>query len=122
MPFSLAISARYIYSNLTGGQTAGGTETVAGQSIAADISSFYTRPIRIADRPSNLSFGMNISNIGNKIQYTETVVRDFIPINLRIGSSLNTNFDDYNKSSTTGNTVTADLDTTEFNFSVGYRF
>ena len=33
-----------------------------------------------------------------------------------------TNFDDYNKSSTTGNTVTADLDTTEFNFSVGYRF
>ena len=97
--FSIAISARYIYSNLTGGQTAGGTETVAGQSIAADVSSFYTRDIRIANRPSNLSFGMNISNIGNKISYTETVVRDFIPINLRIGSSLNTDFDDYNSMS-----------------------
>ena len=97
--FSIAISARYIYSNLTGGQTAGGTETVAGQSIAADVSSFYTRDIRIVNRPSNLSFGMNISNIGNKISYTETVVRDFIPINLRIGSSLNTDFDDYNSMS-----------------------
>ena len=29
--FSLAISGRYIYSNLTGGQLAGGEQTVAGQ-------------------------------------------------------------------------------------------
>ena len=33
-----------------------------------------------------------------------------------------TNFDDYSESSSTGNKVTADLDTTEFNISVGYRF
>nr|MBC8511013.1 PorV/PorQ family protein [Cryomorphaceae bacterium] len=44
--FSLAISGRYIYSNLTGGQSAGGIPTVAGQSIAADISGYYTKPIR----------------------------------------------------------------------------
>ena len=42
-------------------------------------------------------FGMNISNIGNKISYTETVIRDFIPINLRLGTDITTNFDDYNK-------------------------
>ena len=36
--FSLAISARYIYSNLTGGQSAGGIATNAGQSIAADVA------------------------------------------------------------------------------------
>ena len=35
--FSLSISGRYIYSNLTGGQSAGGIPTVAGQSIAADL-------------------------------------------------------------------------------------
>ena len=95
--FSLAISGRYIYSNLTGGQSAGGTETVAGQSFAADISSFYTKPISIANKKSDLSFGMNISNIGNKISYTETITRDFIPINLRLGTDLTTKMDDYNK-------------------------
>ena len=45
--FSLAISSRYIYSNLTGGQSAGGVETVAGQSIAADLAGYYAKPIRI---------------------------------------------------------------------------
>ena len=95
--FSLAISGRYIYSNLTGGQSAGGTETVAGQSVAADVSSFYTKSISIANKISDLSFGMNISNIGNKISYTETITRDFIPINLRLGTDLTTEMDDYNK-------------------------
>lgn len=97
--FSIAISARYIYSNLTGGQTAGGTETIAGQSIAADVSTYYTKPITIADKKSDISFGVNISNIGNKISYTETITRDFIPINLRLGTDVTTEIDDYNKMS-----------------------
>ena len=97
--FSIAISARYIYSNLTGGQTAGGTETIAGQSIAADVSTYYTKPITIADKKSDISFGMNISNIGNKISYTETITRDFIPINLRLGTDVTSEIDDYNKMS-----------------------
>ena len=97
--FSIAISARYIFSNLTGGQSAGGTETVAGQSIAADVSTFYTKPISLANKKSDLSFGMNISNIGNKISYTETITRDFIPINLRLGTDITTEIDDYNKMS-----------------------
>ena len=95
--FSIAISARYIYSDLTGGQNAGGTETVAGQSIASDLSMFYTRPIEIQTLESDISFGMNISNIGNKISYTETIIRDFIPINLKIGTDITTKMDDYNK-------------------------
>tara|TARA_B100001540_G_scaffold317727_1_gene352404 strand:+ start:2746 stop:3948 length:1203 start_codon:yes stop_codon:yes gene_type:complete len=95
--FAIAISARYIYSNLTGGQTAGGTETVAGQSISSDISTFYTRPTSIGGKKSDISLGMNISNMGNKISYTETITRDFIPINLRVGTDITTEMDDYNK-------------------------
>ena len=95
--FSLAISGRYIYSNLTGGQYAGGIQTVAGQSIAADIAGFYNKPIRISSKDMDLALGWNISNIGNKISYSETSVRDFIPINLRLGSALGTDIDDYNK-------------------------
>jgi hypothetical protein len=95
--FSLAISGRYIYSNLTGGQSAGGIPTVAGQSIAADISGYYTNPIRLRGKDFDLAIGGNISNIGSKISYTETAVQDFIPINLRLGTALGTEFDDYNK-------------------------
>ena len=97
--FSLAIAGRYIYSNLTGGQSAGGIPTVAGQSIAADVAGYYTKPIRIGGNDLDLAIGGNISNIGNKISYTETAVRDFIPINLRLGTALGTDFDDYNKMS-----------------------
>ena len=95
--FSLAISARYIYSNLTGGQSAGGIATNAGQSIAADVAGYYVKDIRIAKKDMELAFGANISNIGNKISYTETSTRDFIPINLRLGTALNVDLDDYNK-------------------------
>jgi len=95
--FSLAISGRYIYSNLTGGQSAGGIETVAGQSIAADLAGYYAKPIRMGGQDMDLGVGLNISNIGSKVSYTETSIRDFIPINMRLGSSLNANIDDYNK-------------------------
>jgi hypothetical protein len=97
--FSLAIAGRYIYSNLTGGQSAGGIPTVAGQSIAADIAGYYTKPIRISGKDLDLAIGGNISNIGSKIAYTETSIRDFIPINLRLGTALGADFDDYNKMS-----------------------
>jgi len=97
--FSLAIAGRYIYSNLTGGQYAGGMETVAGQSIAADLAGYYQNPIRIGKQDVDLAIGCNISNIGSKISYTETAVQDFIPINLRFGTSIGTDFDDYNKMS-----------------------
>ena len=95
--FSIAISTRYIYSDLTGGQTLqGGLGTHAGQSIAAVISSYFNKEVRIAKQDFDWALGLNISNLGNKISYTETAVRDFIPINMRFGSSIGTNFDDYN--------------------------
>ena len=94
---SLSIAARYVYSNLTGGQSAGSMETVAGQSVAADISSYYEIPVRFLNKVSDLSFGMNISNIGNKMSYTETIDRDFIPVNLRLGSAWSASIDNYNK-------------------------
>ena len=97
--FSLAISGRYIYSNLTGGQLAGGIPTVAGQSIAADISAYYTNPVRLGGKDIDLAFGGNISNIGSKLAYTKTDDKDFIPINLRLGTSIGTEFDEYNKMS-----------------------
>ena len=97
--FSLSLATRYIYSNLTGGQMAGDIQTNAGKSFAADVAGYYTNKIRFLKKDSELSFGFNISNIGNKISYTNVGERDFIPINLKLGSSININFDDYNSMS-----------------------
>tara|TARA_B100001758_G_C18417002_1_gene621092 strand:- start:13677 stop:14837 length:1161 start_codon:yes stop_codon:yes gene_type:complete len=95
--FSLSVGGKYILSNLTGGQAAGTIPTVAGQSIAADLSALYNKPMRIKDKEIDLSIGCNISNIGSKVSYTETISDDFIPINLRLGLALGGDIDAYNK-------------------------
>jgi hypothetical protein len=94
--FSGGIAFRFIYSNLTGGQYAGGTATKPGTSFAADLSSYYQKDIKIMSKESILAFGLNFSNIGAKMSYTDSKEPDFIPMNMRLGSSLTMNLDTYN--------------------------
>jgi len=95
--FSGGIAMRYIHSNLTGGQfLTGGEKTHAGNSVAADVSGFYQNDIALGKQKAKLGVGVNISNIGAKISYTESTQRDFIPINLRLGPSLTFDLDQYN--------------------------
>lgn len=93
-----AVAGRFIYSNLTMGRDVGGASTHAGTSYAADVSMFYTTPMDFKNMSGgNFSFGVNISNIGTKISYSDAnTIRDFIPTNLRIGPSLTLDIDDYN--------------------------
>ena len=91
-----ALSARYIYSNLTGGTNVGGADTKPGQSVATDLSMYYvTNEFELADKKSDVAIGLNISNIGAKMAYTDNADRDFIPTNLRLGSAFNMEIDDY---------------------------
>ncbi len=95
---SMAISGRYIYSNLTLGQFVDGQETHAGQSIATDVAFYYRRLLKFKNNmDGQWAFGANISNIGSKISYTSSTERDFIPTNLRLGPSLTLDLDDYNR-------------------------
>lgn len=96
--FSGGVALRFITSNLTGGVvTQGGASTKPGRSIAADINGFFrTNKFKISEKDAHVSVGFNISNIGAKMSYTSTKVRDFIPINLRLGSALDLNLDDHN--------------------------
>ncbi len=91
-----AIALRYIYSNLTGGIYVAGAQSKAGQAVAADISVYYEKPIDIKGMETKFTLGANISNIGNKISYTENLDRDFIPTNLRLGFGYEMNFDKNN--------------------------
>lgn len=92
--FSGGIALRYIYSNLTGGISSNNVATHAGQSVAGDISLYYTKDIK---KNGNMSFGMNISNIGSKISYTDDSKSNFLPTNLRLGGTFSHEFDEYNK-------------------------
>lgn len=94
--FSGGIALRYVYSNLTSGQFAGGIETKPGMALAADVSGYYQRDMDFNRTPAKFAAGFNISNIGNKISYSESIESDFIPINLRFGPSLTFQLDDYN--------------------------
>lgn len=96
--FGTAVSLRYINSNLTGGISTTGGQTQAGRSVAADVSLFYQgKEFDLGEIPSNLNFGLNISNIGAKMAYTDNAEKDFIPANLRLGTALNMEIDEFNK-------------------------
>jgi len=93
------LAFRYIYSNLTGGTSVGGAETKPGMSLASDVSMYYNHDIKVSDMNGNAGFGINISNIGTKISYTDDQDPDFIPTNLRVGGLFGLDFDQYNSMS-----------------------
>ncbi len=94
--FSGGLAFRYIRSDLTGGQYVQGMASRAAWAFAADVAAYYRNDISVSDRPGEIAFGMNISNIGNKITYSDDQHAQFIPINLGIGSSLRIDIDPYN--------------------------
>jgi len=94
--FSGGVAFRYIRSDLTGGAFVQGMASKAAQAFAADVSVYYRNDINVSDMPGELALGMNISNIGNKITYSDNQNAQFIPINLGIGSALKLDLDDYN--------------------------
>ena len=96
--FSLGIGIRFIYSDLARGNIgSSGVEIRAGRALSADLGALYKDNIKIGDKKWTYSIGANISNMGNKITYTTEANRDFIPINLRIGTFWNVELDDYNE-------------------------
>ena len=90
--WSGGVALRFIYSNLTGGIE----DTKPGISYAADASAFYTNKLSLGSRDGNISFGINLSNIGSKMSYTTEFDPDFIPMNMRLGTTFQVNLDRYN--------------------------
>ena len=95
--FSVGLTLKYIFSNLASGQFVNGIPIKPANGVAADISLFYTTEFEMGDKDAFLNAGMNIANIGNKVTYTSSAERDYIPSNLGVGVSLGVHFDDYNK-------------------------
>ncbi len=95
--FSLGTSLRYIYSNLSNGSFSEGQQTKPGQAVAADVSLYYKKPTQFLGQDALLAFGVNISNIGSKMSYTESGQKYFLPTNLRVGVANTWYLDSYNE-------------------------
>ena len=91
------VAFRFIYSNLTGGFYSGGEATRAGISFAADISAFYHKDITLFSKNALMAFGVNFSNIGSKMNYSDSKTSDFIPMNMKLGTAFTVDLDQYNK-------------------------
>lgn len=94
--FSGGIALRFIHSNLTGGTQVEGQDSKAGNTAAADVSVYFQKEIELGNKEAVLTSGLNISNIGAKISYTESGVKNFIPTNLRLGPGLKLKLNEYN--------------------------
>ena len=94
--FSGAVAIRYIRSDLTGGQMVGPTETHAGSTFATDVAFYYQNELRNNRKNSTIAAGINLSNIGGKISYTDGETKDFIPANMKLGVAYTTEMDAYN--------------------------
>lgn len=93
--FGVGVTARYIHSNLTGGQA--NVDTNPGNAAAVDLGAYYNKDLSIGTGQYNLAFGGAISNIGNKITYTDPQQADFLPTNIKLGTAITRELDAYNK-------------------------
>jgi len=96
---SLAVSGRFIYSNLTAGYATQGVESTAGVSVAVDVAVYWQKDVNwFPSMDAQFAWGAVISNIGSKISYNKSnIQKDFIPTNLRFGPRLTLDLDAYNK-------------------------
>ena len=91
--FSMAVVMRYIYSDMTYDD---GDENEPASAFAADIAAYYTAYPMIGMNECQWAWGFNLSNVGTKISYDGDATSQFLPCNLRIGTSFTFPMDDYN--------------------------
>ncbi len=92
--FSMAIATRYIRSDLKISLDA---DTSSANTLGIDIAGFYqTSPFDFGNNNAVFSGGINISNIGPRLNYDMGGKKSFIPTNLKLGFGLNLIYDDQN--------------------------
>ena len=93
--FSAGVALRFIYSDLAY-KGEGSDALKPASAFAADIALYHNGYINLGGHESQLGWGLNVSNIGSKLSYDSGNTSEFIPTNLRLGTSLLVPFDEYN--------------------------
>ncbi|MEM1057194.1 MAG: type IX secretion system outer membrane channel protein PorV [Bacteroidota bacterium] len=96
---SIGAGGRFIYSSLVSGNIL--EDAQAGVSFGADLGVIYDAPqIDAGGIGVTPSLGFNLANMGPSITYLENGVPNAIPTNLRFGTGIEFEFDEFNKLTT----------------------
>ncbi len=92
--FAMSVAGRFIYSDL---KIAANADTSSASSLGVDIAAFYeSKVFNLNSRKALFRSGLNISNIGPKLNYDSGDQKSFIPTNLRLGVGLDLFFNNDN--------------------------
>jgi len=92
--FSIGTGMRFIHSSLASGSVSG-QQINPGSSVGFDLAGMYkSNPFRVFNRDASINVGLNISNIGPSIQYTDNDQADPLPTVLRLGQAFTIQLDE----------------------------
>ena len=95
--FSLGTGVRWIRSNLAS-VNVGAQQSQPGVSVGVDLAAMLKVPrFYLGLIGTQYNIGVNLTNMGPKIQYSDSEQADPIPTLLRVGHAITFEFDDYNK-------------------------
>ena len=92
--FSIAAGVRWIYSDITYNYS---DTSSPGSAFAVDLAAYYQNYVNIGQRECQLGIGLDISNVGSKINFGGDENSEFLPTNIRLGASLMVPVDEYNR-------------------------
>jgi hypothetical protein len=97
--FSLGTAIRYVRSSLSNGffSASDVLSLRPASAFAADVSAYGINPTTILGKEAQLSWGINISNIGTKVSYAQGGSKYFLPTNLRVGLASSLEMNDFDK-------------------------
>ncbi len=94
----LSLSGKFIHSNLAPDFVfSNQLDAQAGQGFAFDLGVYYRRVFDNTLAEWQWSWGLAIQNIGPKFSYGQLGDAQFLPTNLRLGTSLGCNLDFFNR-------------------------
>ena len=94
---SAGLTFKYIHSQLTDNAQTGVEDPTNGNTLGADVSMFYEgKTFDFSGKDARMTYGLSLNNIGGKIKYSESGDEEFLPANIRFGSGLHIEIDDYN--------------------------
>ena len=92
--FSMAVAGRFIFSDL---KIAANSDNSSASTLGVDIAAFYKSEVfDLSSKKAVFRSGLNISNIGPKLNYDTGEQKSFIPTNLRTGVGLELFIDENN--------------------------
>jgi hypothetical protein len=92
--FSMGVASRFINSSISRVYF-NGQQGNAASTVAVDLTMYYkSNTFKLGEKKAYATGGLAFTNLGAKIKYS--TVKNFIPMNMRLGGGLKINLDDYN--------------------------